>query len=145
MTQTVWCLRICCVWFIKLGSKWEGRPGLKSKQSLEGTVRAICWVAVVAQGRIKARSSSKQDQDRGRIQHQFRALVSELCRSIMGTLWCFSKLFSSSCCFGFLTTNFVQLPSCLSDGKICLILCALISTEVSLWSCFQLSIHRSEF
>lgn len=39
----------------------------------------------------------------------------------------------------------MQFPSCLLDGKICLILCALISTEVSLYSCFQLSIHRNKF
>lgn len=93
---------------------------MRNKQSLEGTVRKICWVAVVAQGLIKARSSSKQDQDRRRIQHWFRALDPELCRNIMETLWCFSKLFflklllwvpNNQLCFHLLVSQMVKSVS----------------------------------
>ena len=94
MIRTVRFLWICFIWFSKEGSKCEGRPGMKNKWNLEGTVRrTIFWVAAVARGLIKARPNNKWDYSRRRIQYQFKVPVLELCRNIIERLWCFSKLF----------------------------------------------------
>lgn len=88
------------------GDQGEEQAGWKAQWE-----QFVEWLWWHENSDIKARSSSKQDHDRRRIQHEFRAPVSELCRNIMEYNGCGASLscFSSSFCFWFLTANFVQL------------------------------------